>query len=192
MGSTHYRPRGHLVYIWQVLFLQPEAGFPGRGMDAGAASLDWCTLAFSPAASPIVPVLWHEACYRAGRALGALFTCCLYHVGLLVPDTVCEVSGAMPSPTRKQELWTLRAVWPMNHSMFDTLFHVVRPRERWLLWPRYHVCQGVPCERRSGLPLPLLPSCLVQSNFLSLSKCSRVLCAQSRHGFVIRRAVIHC
>lgn len=58
--------------------------------------------------------------------------------------------------------------------------------------PRYHVSQWVSWKRRSGLPLPPLPSCHVQSNFLSLSKCSRALSAQSKHGFVITRAVIHC
>lgn len=183
MGSIHYWPRRHLVYIWQVLFLQAEAGFPGRGMDAGAASLDWWSLASTPTAVP------ESLLYGTRRAKEQGSRSSIYL--LSVTCTVCEVSG-MLSPTRKQELWTLHAVWPMNHSMFHTLLHVIHPRDQWLLWPCYHVTWWVPCERRSGLPLPPLPSCHVQSNFLSLSKCSRALCAQSRHGLVIRRAVIHC
>ena len=57
--------------------------------------------------------------------------------------------------------------------------------------PCYLGSRRVQGETWSRSPLPSLPSCHVQGNFLLRSKCFRATSGQERHGLVRTRAVIH-
>lgn len=126
---------------------------PSRQGEAGAGLPCLIKPPFRPSHSPKAPVLWHETPSpdQAPWTHYPLFICARLLVRANKCEGHCLAEGMTPRST---------------HSSMSAILETGV-----ICGPRNHLSRWVQGEGRSNLPLPSLPSCQVQSNSLSLSKC---------------------